>query len=251
MHKPARYPGTRQVLPAGHQVDLVGAALHASPGILDCEGTIAQDRAVGVGELFVGCVIIHAVADLAVEKVLTRVVDDAVRGQTPGIVVNDRNAHLLSGAATERIRGEHVRAVLVLLATCDYHLGNIALELHMRQHAEHLSSIMEVLLDLQLPWPDAPLVVAIREVDLPGLDHVGAPPDVEGTKLCLELRRLICARNPAIAADLIIAVKAHDVAVPVLQVRDGGLEAMIARADDADRVRPDMRLGREAPDAFD
>mmetsp|Transcript_114782 Transcript_114782/g.305157 ORF Transcript_114782/g.305157 Transcript_114782/m.305157 type:complete len:480 (-) Transcript_114782:2-1441(-) len=248
MHEPAGHAGARQVLPPCQQVDLLAPVLDARPRVLHGKGAIAEDASAAILQVVVGRVVVHAVAHAALEALLARVLDDAIPSHAPGVVVYNRGVELLHQGAVRlplRHEGQHVLAVDRLLVANDVQLDDVGPEAEVRLDPVLLGRPLEVLQHLRLVGPDAPTL----RVGDPIAQELSARPHVEGRQLRLQPRGLVRGGDPAVAADNVVAVKAHDVAVAVLHVGHRRLEAVVPCTDDADRCVPHVRLGREALDA--
>mmetsp|Transcript_90691 Transcript_90691/g.194505 ORF Transcript_90691/g.194505 Transcript_90691/m.194505 type:complete len:472 (+) Transcript_90691:392-1807(+) len=253
MHKPAGHAGTWKVLSPGDDVGLDGSQLACSADVLDREGAIADDRNVGFRELLIVHVVIHPVANVTVEDVLSRILDDPIPRHTPREAIHDR-ACLLEGLATiELVHSEVVIAIKCLFLSNDVDLRNIGLELANVQHAVLLGSKVEVLENPGLLRPHLPLCGPAAAPLLGILCELRPPPDMKGTDLRLQLRCLVCGRDPAIAAHLVVAVEANEVAAIAIKFRvvDARLDAVVASPDDSDRVRPLVCSWLECLNALD
>mmetsp|Transcript_24914 Transcript_24914/g.71492 ORF Transcript_24914/g.71492 Transcript_24914/m.71492 type:complete len:319 (+) Transcript_24914:818-1774(+) len=208
VHEPARQPRAGEVLAPRHYEDLVATMLDACPGVLDGEGAVTEDGDVVPHERLVGSVVVHAVADAAVELVLAGVIDDPVLRHTAGIIPEDGAVHRLLGSAVQLGDCERIVPVFALPVANNVEGLHIAPELHVRQHAELLRGVLEVLEDLLLPGPGLPVLVGVAAG---ALHRVLAPPHVERPELRLELRKPVRGGDPAVASDAVIAVEAHDV----------------------------------------
>mmetsp|Transcript_34315 Transcript_34315/g.103398 ORF Transcript_34315/g.103398 Transcript_34315/m.103398 type:complete len:856 (+) Transcript_34315:295-2862(+) len=250
VHEPATHAGGREVLLAADEEDLLGTVLHAGADVLHSEGAVAQDRhAAAQHPLVVRVLVPHAVAYLAVEGVLSRVVYPPVEAHGARVVVHDGALRRVALLAFQGLHGELVEALVLVLAAHDLHGRDVRLEAAVRQHPVLLHGVLEVLQHLLLARVEVPVRgPAAAELRLRVLR---AEPHVEGAELRLDLGVLVRRRDPAVATDLVVSVKEHDVAVAGSQVLHGGLDAIVTTADDGDRVRPHVPRSLEGLEALD
>mmetsp|Transcript_40120 Transcript_40120/g.93179 ORF Transcript_40120/g.93179 Transcript_40120/m.93179 type:complete len:200 (+) Transcript_40120:1778-2377(+) len=74
---------------------------------------------------------------------------------------------------------------------------------------------------------------------------------MEGAHFRLQLGSLVCCCDPAVAANLVIAVKTNDVAVALPQIVARCLDSVVPRPKNAYVVWPHLRLRCEARDTLD
>mmetsp|Transcript_23857 Transcript_23857/g.62884 ORF Transcript_23857/g.62884 Transcript_23857/m.62884 type:complete len:451 (-) Transcript_23857:75-1427(-) len=250
VHEPARHAWAREVLPPRHDVDLVGAVFNACSRVLDSECAITQDSHISLAEVIIRRVVAHAVAYVALEDVLARVVDDPVLRQAARVAVYAGDGHLggRSAVLTDRVHGQAVVAVMPICVTDDLDLGDVRFELAVREDAVLLCRMLEVLEDLGFPGPCLPILGWVRTLLL----HILlSPPHVEGTHLGLQPGSLVGGGDPAIATNPIVTIEDHNVVARPLDVRHCRFEAMVPGTDDPNRVRPLVRRRLEALDAPD
>mmetsp|Transcript_15722 Transcript_15722/g.46640 ORF Transcript_15722/g.46640 Transcript_15722/m.46640 type:complete len:249 (+) Transcript_15722:1466-2212(+) len=140
-----------------------------------------------------------------------------------------------------------VIAVLAFLVANDVDGPHIRAEADVRQNAIIFGGELEMLQHFLLLRPSLPI---LRWVHTLVLHDLLPPPYVERTQLGLQFGAFVRRCDPAIAADLVIPVKAHDVGVAGFHVHDQRFQAVVASADDAGGMRPLVALGlegREAP----
>mmetsp|Transcript_78475 Transcript_78475/g.230150 ORF Transcript_78475/g.230150 Transcript_78475/m.230150 type:complete len:328 (+) Transcript_78475:1503-2486(+) len=135
------------------------------------------------------------------------------------------------------VHGELVVAVPVVGLPDDVHLGHVAVEVDVGQDA-HLRGAEVEVLDHPVPGrPDLPVLGRAQGLRA-GHGPLRPVPHVVRGELGLQLRGLVGHLQPGVAADLVVPVE-HDEVVPRAHglEEERRLQAAVARADDAVRVR--------------
>mmetsp|Transcript_46528 Transcript_46528/g.132688 ORF Transcript_46528/g.132688 Transcript_46528/m.132688 type:complete len:585 (+) Transcript_46528:1480-3234(+) len=215
--------------------------LAARPDVLDSKGTVAHyGDACALHPLIVGILVAHAVANLPIEFILAGVLEPPVEAHAARIVVHD-GAFCREGLRTllQRVDRELVVPVRLILASHNVHGRDVGLQLAVWQNTVLFACILEVPEHLLLARVEVPVHGPAATLRRQGI--LGAKPHVERAELCLDLGVPVCGRDPAVAPDLVIAVKEHNVIVACSGVLHGCLDAVVAAANDGDGVRPLVR----------
>mmetsp|Transcript_41814 Transcript_41814/g.116620 ORF Transcript_41814/g.116620 Transcript_41814/m.116620 type:complete len:498 (-) Transcript_41814:77-1570(-) len=247
VRKPARQARAREVLAPGDQVNFLHAVLAASSDVLDGKGSITQDGCAATLEGVERNVVVHAVSNLAVEVLLTRVLDVAPCevGARP---LEHRRDLAMEGllVCAQGLHREVVAAPEVLLRAHCVGLDHVATEVYVRQDAVSLGRVLQVRDDLVPLWPRLPISGKTQPV-VAVVPRV-AEPDVESSHLCLQLRGLVGLREPGVAAHAVVPIKHHEITALLVDPEERVLDAIVPRPQESDRVWPLHLLGLEAPE---
>mmetsp|Transcript_99688 Transcript_99688/g.282337 ORF Transcript_99688/g.282337 Transcript_99688/m.282337 type:complete len:674 (+) Transcript_99688:270-2291(+) len=249
--EPAAHARARQVLASRHQEHLLAPVLHARPDVFNCERAIAKDRTPAAFEVIEGNVVVHAVADLYVGRVLARVVDDARVEVGAREVVQDvrRDVLRLGVLPALLLHAADVVAVPVRELAHDLDVHDVGPEIYVGDQVVAVAGVLHVRQALVLLRPCAELCGA-AELRI-GVAPLHPEPDMERRQLRLQFRSLVCLHDPRVSTHAVVAVIHDKIPVSVVRVQERILDAIVAGPYDDGRVRPLVRLWCKGRDAFD
>mmetsp|Transcript_25197 Transcript_25197/g.58671 ORF Transcript_25197/g.58671 Transcript_25197/m.58671 type:complete len:222 (-) Transcript_25197:614-1279(-) len=187
MHKPARQARARQVLPPRNQNNLLHAILAARPHILYCKGTVADNGCVAALEVLVRDVVVHTIADLAFERLLSGVFYQAILCHHAREVEESTTTHFPRFSTLHICQTQLIESRVVRLASTDLQGINTGVELALRQQPVLFSGVLHVPEDPLLARPELPSVWCwYSAASLVG-SKFWPKPDMERSKFGLQL----------------------------------------------------------------
>mmetsp|Transcript_52871 Transcript_52871/g.133567 ORF Transcript_52871/g.133567 Transcript_52871/m.133567 type:complete len:240 (-) Transcript_52871:607-1326(-) len=157
VHEPARYARASEVFPPRHEVYFLATILDGRPTILHCESAISEDRDLVTFQVFVGAIIVHAVADVPVEVFLAGIIYDPVLCHAPRVVVQDAALDDVRGVIVQALHAQCVVAIEGVFVANYVERCHIAPKPDVRQDAILLCRPLEVLQHLLFPRPNTPI----------------------------------------------------------------------------------------------